>query len=140
MGILDPSSAGIVFIIPKTRVLIKFKQGRHTEVCDRRAAGQASTFADAEPRPLRSARSFMRRNKLALYLFYKLMWPLQFYVNQQCQILPHLDSLEVYYTTSCAPNRTSSGSATPCTRTLACWVPLPPRTRPIFPLIQSREE
>lgn len=29
-------------------------------------------------------------------LFYKLMWPLQFYVNQQRQILPHVDSLEAY--------------------------------------------
>jgi hypothetical protein len=29
-------------------------------------------------------------------LFYKLMWPLQFYVNQQCQILPDVDSLEGY--------------------------------------------
>ena len=29
-------------------------------------------------------------------LFYKLMWPLQFYVNQQRQIIPHLSSLEEY--------------------------------------------
>jgi hypothetical protein len=29
-------------------------------------------------------------------LFYKLMWPLQFYVNQQRQILPHVDSIEAY--------------------------------------------
>jgi len=29
-------------------------------------------------------------------LFYKLMWPLQFYVNQQRQIFPHVDSLEAY--------------------------------------------
>jgi hypothetical protein len=29
-------------------------------------------------------------------LFYKLMWPLQFYVNQQRQILPNVDSLEAY--------------------------------------------
>lgn len=29
-------------------------------------------------------------------LFYKLMWPLQFYVNQQRGILPHVDSLEAY--------------------------------------------
>jgi len=29
-------------------------------------------------------------------LFYKLMWPLQFYVNRQRQILPHVDSLEAY--------------------------------------------
>ncbi len=29
-------------------------------------------------------------------LFYKLMWPLQFYVNQQRQILPHVNSLEEY--------------------------------------------
>jgi len=29
-------------------------------------------------------------------LFYKLMWPLQFYVNQQRQILRNVDSLEAY--------------------------------------------
>ena len=29
-------------------------------------------------------------------LFYKLMWPLQFHVNQQRHILPHVDSLEAY--------------------------------------------
>ena len=29
-------------------------------------------------------------------LFYKLMWPLQFYVNQQREILPYMDSLEAY--------------------------------------------
>ena len=29
-------------------------------------------------------------------LFYKLMWPLQFYINQQRQIIPHLSSLEEY--------------------------------------------
>jgi hypothetical protein len=29
-------------------------------------------------------------------LFYKLMWPLQFYVNQQRHILPHVGSLEAY--------------------------------------------
>lgn len=33
-------------------------------------------------------------------LFYKLMWPLQFYVHQQLQILPHVDSLETYITCS----------------------------------------
>ena len=29
-------------------------------------------------------------------LFYKLMWPLQFYVNQQLNLLPDVDSVETY--------------------------------------------
>jgi len=38
----------------------------------------------------------MKLSSKDVNLFYRLMWPLQFYVNQQRQILPHVDSLEAY--------------------------------------------
>lgn len=38
----------------------------------------------------------MKLSPKDLDLFYKLMWRLQFYVNQQRQILPHVDSLEAF--------------------------------------------
>ncbi len=38
----------------------------------------------------------MKLSPAEVALYYKLMWPLQFYVNQKLNILPDVDSLEVY--------------------------------------------
>jgi len=35
-------------------------------------------------------------------LFFRLMWGLQFYVSQQRQLLPNINSLEEYKVTTCA--------------------------------------
>ena len=38
----------------------------------------------------------MKLSPADVTLFYKLMWPLQFYVNQKLNILPNIDSVEAY--------------------------------------------